>query len=351
LQVRLVSFTFAGKMRFQFKGFLGALVFVGVVVASLLAYKQLIYKRPLTAFENDTHPCVLGLIRENNLPRGPCPLVGVFYRLFDTFPKNAFEKHAKDKRVVMITWEPYRVMASEPSMLAEIAEGAHDAVIRAFAEDVKEYGDPILLRFAHEMNGNWYSWAGFYNECSPLDFKKAYRRIVSIFREVGTTNVAFIFSPNCKDVPDKRWNHFEHYYPGDDVVDVIGVDVYNFGSSFVNGHLSIWQSAKDLIGPIYERIVKAFPKKPIFLTEVGCSPIGGDKALWMEDMFEKLESRFRAVKAIFWFDINKEQNWSIWHDSSLSNIYRESTLNPHFSDQYADLLWVFQKCYEKDSPH
>ena len=41
----------------------------------------------------------------------------------------------------------------------DIIGGAHDDYIRAWAEGVRDLGYPLAIRFAHEMNGDWYPWS------------------------------------------------------------------------------------------------------------------------------------------------------------------------------------------------
>ena len=51
--------------------------------------------------------------------------------------------------------------AGQPTALplARIIAGDFDAYIRRWARSTAAYGRPVRLRFAHEMNGDWYPWA------------------------------------------------------------------------------------------------------------------------------------------------------------------------------------------------
>ena len=42
--------------------------------------------------------------------------------------------------------------------LAKITGGDFDGYFSKFATDVKAFGAPSAIRFAHEMNGGWYPW-------------------------------------------------------------------------------------------------------------------------------------------------------------------------------------------------
>jgi len=62
----------------------------------------------------------------------------------------------------LLTWEPWNSAAgvNQPTYrLSAIANGTHDALVRRWATQIKAWGKPLMLRFAHEMNGNWYPWS------------------------------------------------------------------------------------------------------------------------------------------------------------------------------------------------
>src|SRR5205085_1771157 len=40
-----------------------------------------------------------------------------------------------------------------------ILSGSMDSYFRSFAQSAKSYGKPVVLRYAHEMNGGWFPWA------------------------------------------------------------------------------------------------------------------------------------------------------------------------------------------------
>ena len=67
-----------------------------------------------------------------------------------------------------ITWEPWDhakgLWVPQPAFrLRRIIAGRYDALIRRWARDLAAYGGPVRLRFAQEMNGNWYPWAETFN--------------------------------------------------------------------------------------------------------------------------------------------------------------------------------------------
>ena len=209
-------------------------------------------------------------------------------------------------RTPLITWEPWDPRNYTPHQpafsLARVAGGAYDAYIAQWADKLRDVGRPIYLRPMHEMNGSWYPWAGGLNANSPERYVAAWRHIVDIFRARGAGNVRFVWSPNHLDV---LGNHMESFYPDAGYVDVLAVDGYNWGAAMPqNGG---WQTFREVFQNAYDRLAKLGPQ-PIWITEVGSAPEGGDKAAWVRDMFAKA-GRMSRLRAMVWFNENKERDW------------------------------------------
>ena len=84
-----------------------------------------------------------------------------------------------------------------------------------------ETGHPdAILRIGWEFNGDWEPWAA---EKDPSNYVAYFRRIVSLMRSVDGQHFKFEWCPNHRrhDIDASA------VYPGDDVVDIIGMDVYD----------------------------------------------------------------------------------------------------------------------------
>lgn len=79
---------------------------------------------------------------------------------------------------------------------------------------------PVVLRLYHEHNQEW-SWWGS-KVASPDQYQELYRMVVRKLREDGATHVLFCYSP--QDVKDR--DEYMIGYPGDEFVDVFGLDFY-----------------------------------------------------------------------------------------------------------------------------
>jgi Glycosyl hydrolase family 26 len=105
--------------------------------------------------------------------------------------------------------------------LAEVAEGKRDAEFRAAAGAIAASQPDAIIRIGWEMNGSWMAWyAGAGREQNYID---AYRRVAAIFR-AASSRFAFDWCVSF----GRQNGDAEAAYPGDDVVDTIGMDVYDF---------------------------------------------------------------------------------------------------------------------------
>jgi hypothetical protein len=309
------------------------------IVAGLLVIAALIllvavdpyYLRKKTVWERTDLHCLPGIYTKNDAVLGNFSIISVFLGWGDRLAYPAAVGGNRNV-LLMVTWEPYLRDDPKQSLLPGITAGRYDRLITNFALQIRRYGRPVLLRWGHEMNGNWYPWSGAGNSRDPEIYVRAYRHIHDLFEQADCGNVLFLFSVNDKDVPAESWNRFERYYPGGRFVDVIGIDVYNWGDTkqWPDGSRSRWTSAKNLIRPAYERIVRRFPDKPIVISEVGSSSSGGDKITWIRDFFSCLPARFPAIKAFVWFDLEKETDWGISRNKSTWQLVRQELSRDYF---------------------
>lgn len=207
----------------------------------------------------------------------------------------------------IITWEPFDAVRGGVDQsryrLSAIADGDFDGYLRQWGADVKQISRVVILRFAHEMNGDWYPWSEQVNGNGPGDYVRAWNHVHDVLRDAGVTNVQWMWSPNV-EYPGSA--PLEELYPGDDRVDLIGIDGYNWGDSD-DGRA--WQWPKDLFSPTVDRVRELSPR-PILISEVGSAEAGGSKAEWIERFAEYLEDN-PDIEGFVWFDYDKETDWRI----------------------------------------
>lgn len=205
----------------------------------------------------------------------------------------------------IITWEPWRGPSSgiSPSVMSQVNAGVHDSHIRRWARRLRDTGTTVYLRFGHEFNGHWYPWSPT-GGTSAATFVEVWRRLHRLFSQEEAHTVRWMWSPNAvseSGAPLAQW------YPGDDYVDAIGVDGYNWGRSQTWSH---WVGPDELFEPALDEIAVLAPGKPILVAEVGCSEAGGSKPDWITALIEFLSQRVE-VTGMVWFDHDKETDWRI----------------------------------------
>lgn len=107
--------------------------------------------------------------------------------------------------------------------LADGAAGKFDDLFRNYATLLVKHGHGAsTIRIGWEFNGNWYPWAA---SRDPQSWVIYWRRIVTAMRAVPGANFEFDWNPAS------TWSKLDAatVYPGDDYVDIIGLDVYNGG--------------------------------------------------------------------------------------------------------------------------
>ncbi|AKJ13086.1 hypothetical protein ABB07_24540 [Streptomyces incarnatus] len=106
-------------------------------------------------------------------------------------------------------------------LLQRAAAGDFDRHFRVLAERLVALGVPdTILVPGWEMNGITYT-----HRCGPdpADWKTYWRRVVTVMRSVPGQRFRFDFTPN-RGADAVPW---PQCYPGDDVVDIIGMDSYD----------------------------------------------------------------------------------------------------------------------------
>ena len=129
-------------------------------------------------------------------------------------------------RLMLRTANPPRL--GHPFTLQRIIDGAFDADLRRWGRAAAAFGDPLVVEYGTEVNGEWFGWNGRWNGRAdgPARFRRAYRHIVRTMDAQGADNITWVFHVNGQGWPRTAWNRFENYYPGDAWVDWVGLSSY-----------------------------------------------------------------------------------------------------------------------------
>ncbi len=242
---------------------------------------------------------------------GTSPSIVLHYLGFvDELHIEQLEAVADAGAVSLLTWEPFDWTGRTPEQhfaLSRVLAGDFDEYLTRTARTLRAFGEPVLLRFAHEMNGDWYPWSEQRNDNQAGDYIAVWRHIHDLFAELGVDDVTWVWSPNV-EYPGSQ--PLAELFPGAEYVDAIALDGYNWGST--DGYTTGWQSPAEVFDPTLEIVRALAPGLPVMIGETGSTDDGGDKAAWIEDLFPWLVAR--DIDTLVWFHLDKETDWRI--DSS-----------------------------------
>lgn len=205
------------------------------------------------------------------------------------FPAGTVADSYAENELPVITWEPWaqggttKAQADQPAYaLDQITGGRYDAYITKFAQAAAAAKWPLAIRFAHEMNGDWYPWCENVNGNAAGSYVAAWKHVHDIFTKAGANNVIWIWAPNILRGAQSKLSLSE-LYPGDDYVDWVGLSAYDDHES----------TAQELLDPTLTEI-RSFTNKPVLLAETGSQP-GSQKPGWTADLLSFVEQRSDVI--------------------------------------------------------
>ncbi|MGH2944704.1 MAG: DUF7594 domain-containing protein [Solirubrobacteraceae bacterium] len=261
------------------------------------------------------------------------------YRRWDHSPfiSDRHRTWADGGRLVYLNWHAKKRDGSMTSW-ADIASGGHDARIDAVAQEAKLFGRPMFIAFHHEPENE----VGGYGSAS--DFADAFRRIVRRFEQHGVSNVAWVW--NIMGTSKYYGQYSGGLYPGDDVVDWIAWDPYNWVDC--HGRSGTWVEFADKVQTFYDWLgANGHADKPFMLGEYGSDePLAGQpsKGSWFRGARDAMSGagnggvpRFPNLKALVYFDSDHTSSsyssGCAWHiDSSASSLsgFQAMGADPYF---------------------
>jgi mannan endo-1,4-beta-mannosidase len=241
-----------------------------------------------------------------------------------------------NQNVPMITWEPFLCSASQTPADVEVkaAAGTYDSYLGAWADRLKvylsgpdgRYGTSddrrAYLRLGHEMNGDWYPWGAAVGNNSPDDFVAMWRHVRGIFdaRQLDSSRVQWVWVVNHTD---NGGFTAEQYYPGDNFVDWVGIDGYNWGTS---QSWSSWKSPEEVYDDMIGRLRTLAVGKPLSITEYASSTAttGGPNVAAKSQWITAVQTYVLAkdVRLVAWFNEDKEADWAVFGGSNGDSSYR-----------------------------
>jgi len=230
-------------------------------------------------------------------------LVGYYSGWRQAFETSFAQTVRRHDAVTMLQWDP------TDASISGIAAGRYDGYLRSFAGSVRDFGDPVVIGFGHEMNAPWYSWGSGHVPAST--FVAAWRHIVTLFRARGADNVAWLWTINA-DRPGT--GPVASWWPGARYVTWVGIDGYYYLPS-------------DTFATVFGKTiaeVRALTRKPVLLSETGVGPKAG-QFLKIQDLFRGMR-QYQTI-GLVWFDITQHdglyhQDWRIENSATAEAAFR-----------------------------
>jgi hypothetical protein len=171
-----------------------------------------------------------------------------------------------------------RLMSFRSIATAGPGSAIHNKILD-WGRQLKAYRAPLYVSFNHEPDTVISLGSG-----GARDFVAAYRKVVGMWRSQGVTNARWtlvLYAYNFKR-PASHPQYAPRYYPGDDVVDVIGVDAYNW---YRCDPRADWREMSQLLDG-FRSFAARHPAKKLMVAEYGSTEDParpGRKAQWIRN--------------------------------------------------------------------
>lgn len=303
---------------------------------------------------------------------GRRPAVTVSFTDFPLAPDDernldgAVDQVAAQGGMLLLTLEPREGLAP-----------VTDEVAAALATRLDGYncqGVPVIVRFAHEMNGSWYPWGQ-----QPNDYVTAFRRVAAAVH-AGAPGSAMMWAPNYGGgYPFTGGRHatapgtadgavldtdgdgaltaaddaYAPYWPGDDAVDWVGMSLYHWGDVHPWGENEVPEAGKfvaQLRGEYSglggdDRPVADFygtygeqHDKPVAIPETaalyapgngGAEELAVKQAWWRQVFAADVPEQLPRLAMVNWFEwakvepeIGARVDWTVASDPAIRAAYR-----------------------------
>ncbi|GGM60579.1 DNRLRE domain-containing protein [Dactylosporangium sucinum] len=230
--------------------------------------------------------------------------------LFPTKNEIAMSSDPANPRVLMLNWK-----VGYGTKWANVARGDQDARIDRLSAYIKaNYTKKFFMVLHHEPENDVDPAAG--SGMTAKDYAAMFRHTALRMKANGVTNAVFVVAY----MNYEKWNNASWWgdlYPGDDVVDWVGVDTYNNAQpgGFHYGDFNYLMNRttdKAKFPGWYTWATTNHPSKPIMVAEWGVydsskTVVGKNKAAVYATVLPQL-AKLPAIKGLVYFETAKDQN-------------------------------------------
>ncbi len=241
------------------------------------------------------------------------------------FPEGWAERLYENRSAAQIVWEP-----------GNLNEVQNNAYLQRFADACRKSRIPIFLRYAGEMNGDWVPYGQ-----DPQLYREKFRLVSTVIHNYAP-NVAMVWCPN--EIPEDK---IAQYFPGDDVVDWVGVNFYAVTYNDADrARGAEWMNPADKLKFIYSHYAA---KHPIMVGEWAATHLSVVDHLPRPDyaqikiaqLYAALPRIYPRVKAVSWLSMNtithampgrQLNDYSLLDAPRVANAYSRAVASPYFLD-------------------
>ena len=155
---------------------------------------------------------------------------------------------------------------------------------------------PVLFRPWHEHTGSWFWWGQ--DNCTTEEYKELWLLTHNYFQEQGVNNLLYGYSPDSHGPGEI----YLERYPGDEYVDVLGLDIYQQNS---DDGTEVYQKKLETILPFLTEEGKK-RNKPIAITETGLEAI--PIADWWTEVLLPSVEKYPISFVLLWRNARERPN-------------------------------------------
>jgi hypothetical protein len=242
-------------------------------------------------------------------------IVNTYRRFTEPFYTSSDLQFMSARSTLMLSWAGGDSRA--------VASGQDDALLRDRADRVAADGRPVLMRYRWEMDRPNLR----YSTRSGPDFIAAWKHVRDIFAQEHATNVSWVWCPTSDGFAG---GYAADFYPGDDQVDWICVDVYA-GTSY--------EPLSLLLSPFLSWA--ANHPKPLLVGEFGVARAypSALRAAWLNGAAALFKDN-PQIKGVCYFESNPDANatnqqFRVGDDPPALAALRQLATDPYFNSRSA----------------
>lgn len=229
-----------------------------------------------------------------------------------TMIREEIRKHHERGGVITISWHPRNPLTggnawdvkNNQTVRSILPNGEKHALFSEWMKRVADFlltlndskGRPIpfILRPWHEYNGSWFWWGE--KNCTAEDFRSLWNMFQDYVNSRGLKkNIVWSCSPNLQG--NHTLSHFMERWPGDDRVDIVGEDAYQWGT--VEDFVKQTTSDLDFLSDYAKK-----HKKLLAMTE--CGRQNSPYATWWTEILKPIIDKYSISYILCWRNYYKE---------------------------------------------